>query len=383
MDGLISRERIERYDTLVVGNYVVDLSAVKRSVNPHGHHAGVVDIVLCWRATEKYAGDKAGLAHGYFGRATAVAKVAFVPGFVSGRGADDTAIREMWNEIQTHAELCAGAVVRHPNVQALMSTAVGEYFIAIVTPLAPFGDLLDHVSFSCGCVRRSPRRAYTKSGHILLDDAQLCHVAHTLAYALSFVHACDVAHRDVKPENVLLFAERMDHDAGECDARLGSLGALKCEGGVQLRLVLADFGFARPSSKQQRFTRSVGSPGYAAPEVYSAEYRPLSAADWRAADVWSLGATLYMLAVGRFVHQEGDEFTEADKNEILRRKLSAHPIEYPDAHFSGGARAVISSLLCHDASQRPTSTTLFSKHCTWAPHKPLFSRPCVRAAVEK
>lgn len=83
--------------------------------------------------------------------------------------------------------------------------------------------------------------------------------------ALSHAHARDVVHRDVKPDNIFINDSFAD-------------------------AVLADWGFAVDLNTHIP-TGSVGSLSYAAPEVC----REFSTMDWKKADVFSLGVTLYTI----------------------------------------------------------------------------------------
>ena len=85
---------------------------------------------------------------------------------------------------------------------------------------------------------------------------------------LSYLHGMGVIHRDLKPQNVLLTADG--------------------------RVKLADFGVSvQLLGLHALRTSSVGTPGYVAPEVLNTEPYGF------AADIWSLGSTLYTLVTGR------------------------------------------------------------------------------------
>ena len=93
-------------------------------------------------------------------------------------------------------------------------------------------------------------------------DEQLWSVALQLVEAVAFMHEHNVAHMDLKPQNVIIPAE----------------------GG---RLSIIDFTFSiRVGDPDARYSGVVGTEGYIAPEVQEGEYKPM------VADLWSCGRTL-------------------------------------------------------------------------------------------
>lgn len=101
-----------------------------------------------------------------------------------------------------------------------------------------------------------------------------------LACALAYLHRHDVAHRDLKCENVLLTAD----------------GVVK----------LTDFSFSRfcvdPHTRQNVLSRTFcGSEAYAAPEILQGIcYLP------KMDDMWSLGVILYIMVTGALPFDEGN-----------------------------------------------------------------------------
>jgi len=100
-----------------------------------------------------------------------------------------------------------------------------------------------------------------------------------LCRALSAVHASNIVHQDIKPGNIML-------------RRRPPVDDLLPE--LEVEPVLIDFGLAAQSPQ----SGIAGTPAYMSPEQAQGE----TAVDWRS-DLYSLGATLFELLVGRPPHQ--------------------------------------------------------------------------------
>ena len=142
-------------------------------------------------------------------------------------------------------------------------------------------------------------------------------VALRLLDALSTVHAAGIVHCDVKPGNVQL-----------------------CSDG---RVVLTDFGIARSNDDDFECPPGAlaGSPAFMAPEQHRGE-PPAPAAD-----LFSLGATLYAAVEGRTPFDKGD----------LRTTLTAVAEDPPGPWLRAGRlRPVIAGLLAKDPAERLTAS---------------------------
>lgn len=123
------------------------------------------------------------------------------------------------------------------------------------------------------------------------DDAKeqmqkYLNIAHHLSLTLEKMHACNVGHFDLKPSNILLTATK--------------------------RVLLTDFGFARELNTT---IHAKGSNGYIAPEMVE----PKSIQASSAADMWSLGAILYVLCFKKNPFQEVQKKIMAQTDQRLKR----------------------------------------------------------------
>ncbi|HWL88296.1 MAG TPA: serine/threonine-protein kinase, partial [Polyangiaceae bacterium] len=117
-----------------------------------------------------------------------------------------------------------------------------------------------------------------------LPVAEVARIAHALLETLQAAHAMKIVHRDIKPENVFV--------------TLAS----------EVRIL--DFGIARffetnESLSATRSGRTMGTPAFMAPEQALGRLREIDGQS----DLWSVGATMFTLFSGQFVH-EGESGSE-------------------------------------------------------------------------
>lgn len=115
-----------------------------------------------------------------------------------------------------------------------------------------------------------------------------------LSEAIKCFRAQDIIHRDIKPQNLLL------HPSSHADIAAGH------PEGIPL-LRVADFGFARSLAKNDLAETLCGSPLYMAPEILRYDKYCVKA------DLWSVGAVAYEMAVGRCPYRAQNHV------ELLRR----------------------------------------------------------------
>lgn len=104
-------------------------------------------------------------------------------------------------------------------------------------------------------------------------DEELCRYwFRDLMLGIEYLHAQGVVHRDIKPDNCLLTEDDV--------------------------LKIVDFGVSEMFEKTSEMltAKSAGSPAFMAPELCVAKHGDISG---KAADIWSMGVTLYCLRFGR------------------------------------------------------------------------------------
>lgn len=126
-----------------------------------------------------------------------------------------------------------------------------------------------------------------------LNESQCAKIFTQIMQALSYCHSQNVAHRDIKLENIIL----------------SQSGHIK----------LIDFGFATISPhKYKQSYLYCGTPNYMAPEIVRRERYP-----GEPADVWAAGILLFMMLCGRFPFGSSKEL-------YIFEKILKHDIVYPE-----------------------------------------------------
>ncbi|WP_449060864.1 protein kinase domain-containing protein [Planomonospora algeriensis] len=174
-----------------------------------------------------------------------------------------------------------------------------------------------------------------------LEGADLIGLAHGLATALAIIHAAGVVHRDLKPANVLLSA------SGEP--------------------VLIDFGIAQvlDATRLTMTGTFLGTPGYAAPELFADE--PVG----EPADVHAWAATVAFAATGRPTFGRGT--VEAQMYAILNGQADL-------AGVPAALLPLIRAALHREAAKRPTAALLAGRLSRLA--RAAFAEPVSAGAPE-
>jgi serine/threonine protein kinase len=162
----------------------------------------------------------------------------------------------------------------HPNTITIKKVFWSHNTIYMFQELVTGGDLFSFLGFKNGW----------------LDDKQAASVIYQVLKGIEHLHDQDIAHRDLKPDNILMTS--LEDDA---------------------RVVITDFGNARflpgkssPSAlqtnKYQRMFSCVGTFGYAAPEIHR-KNRAIPAEDGysKSIDMWSIGSIAAAILSGEMI----------------------------------------------------------------------------------
>lgn len=137
---------------------------------------------------------------------------------------------------------------------------------------------------------------------------------------LEYLHYQKIIHRDIKPSNLL----RADN------------GEVK----------IADLGVSNEFDGPDAFlTNTAGTPAFTAPECLSIKQGD-SPYSGKAADIWSLGVTLYCLVFGRLPFQD-------DNVVVIYNKIRTQPLDIPSpCHLSPELLELLRQMLVKDPGER-------------------------------
>ncbi|XP_066500118.1 MAP kinase-activated protein kinase 2b [Hoplias malabaricus] len=157
-------------------------------------------------------------------------------------------------------------------------------------------------------------------------------VMKSIGEAIEFLHSINIAHRDVKPENLLYTSKHPD-----------------------AQLKLTDFGFAKETTSQSCLATPCFTPYYVAPEVLGPEKYDKSC------DMWSLGVIMYILLCGYppFYSNHGLTLSPGMKKRIRNGQYKFPNPEWSEV--SEEAKQLIRQLLKTDPTERMTITE-FMRH---------------------
>lgn len=158
------------------------------------------------------------------------------------------------------------------------------------------------------------------------EVAEVLDLLGAIAGGLSAVHRAGVAHRDVKPGNIMLSANR--------------------------RFVLMDFGLFLPEFALESQTMVAGSPPYMAPEAIA---NVVAAGEGALLDIYGLGVVGYEMLTGR-LPREGIELGSL--------KEAMAPFEDPSC-FRGDIPADLEAIICEMLQTDPAARPSTAEEVEW------------------
>ncbi|XP_063976081.1 striated muscle preferentially expressed protein kinase-like [Diachasmimorpha longicaudata] len=185
-------------------------------------------------------------------------------------------------------------------------------------------------------------------GDLVPLEGDVVHFVKQLVDGLAYLHERNIAHLDIKPQNLVMMGS-----FPECDVKL------------------CDFEISRVVLEGTEVREILGTPDYVAPEIL--HYEPITLA----ADMWSLGVTTYVLLTG-FSPFGGETDQETFQN------ISLGEVDFPEELFediSAQAKDFVASLLVLDPSAR-----MSAKQCLrheWLRGAPTQASPHLRKYLSK
>ncbi|KAK2461619.1 hypothetical protein APHAL10511_006082 [Amanita phalloides] len=228
--------------------------------------------------------------------------------------------------------------LKHPNINQVYDTEEHDKFIHIFLQLCTGGDLFTYITSHIDAGDR-------------LYEAEAKYIMYQLLQGLAYLHDRLISHRDLKPENILLYCP-----------------------GPYPRILIADFGLARPNAYQE--TMNVcGTVSYLPPEGILALDNEHLGYMGMPADCWSAGVILYVMLSGMhpfdnaplpdtsswFSHIQESQGPWPSKNYFQVEARLKERIVYGQVEFLPriwdrrvDAKHLVTDLLMHDHLKRAT-----------------------------
>jgi len=257
------------------------------------------------KLTDFYDVEKTNMGEGSFG---AVAK-AKCKRTKTERAVKTIDLKSVRNPAKFEREIQIQKQLDHPNVVRLYETFRDARKLYLVMELCTGGELFDRI------VDDAPHG---------FDEIRAATYIRQMLAALCYLHASNIAHRDVKPENFLLADRSKD-----------------------AHLKIIDFGLASAFEAGQMLKTKAGTAYYVAPEVLQANYG-------EKCDIWSCGVISFILLCGY------PPFSGNTDPQILA-KVKEGSFEFRSPEWDGissGCKNLITQMLTLDVSCRPSAAEL-------------------------
>jgi MAP kinase interacting serine/threonine kinase len=227
----------------------------------------------------------------------------------------------------------------HPNIVQLVEWFEDDHSFYMVFEKMRGGPLLNHIQRK-----------------VCFTEQEASLVTRDIANALKFLHDRGIAHRDVKPENILCTELDKISPVKLCDLDLASKPFDTTTNTTNMRPVQSEPDLASP----------VGSAEFMAPEVVDAFVGEALKYDKRC-DMWSLGVIIYIMLCGyppfygecekeNCGWDQGESCSDCQEN--LFHRIQGGYFDFPDEewkHISASAKDLICHLLVRNVRQRYTA----------------------------
>lgn len=210
---------------------------------------------------------------------------------------EKTRISNREDKERINREIAIMKKLHHFNIAKLYQIVENKYTIYLIQEHIPGKEFMDYLK---------------KNGK--LEEKEACKFYHQIISGLEYIHQCGIAHRDFKPENILL-----------------------TNNNTILKII--DFGLGNFYKNNQLLKTSCGSPCYAPPEMINEQ-----SYNGALSDIWSSGVILYLMLCGKlpFYHE---------KNDIMFNQILSGKFDLPK-HLSNNAKDILKKILEVDPKKR-------------------------------
>ena len=228
-----------------------------------------------------------------------VTNSARIAGYIERRTGAKLIAKFVANNMESQNEVTIMKMIQHNHCMSIFDvTTYGEYLVILMIR-AVYGDLFSYIK---------------KYGPVKEEEAAI--MLYPIADLMKYVHMSHIIHRDIKPENLVIPSFKNEIP----------------------QLMLIDFGCSTVLEPDELRTDECGTWQYGAPEV-----RHPDMGHSYPVDVWSFGATLYALLIGRYPF---------DDEEMAEDGIYSQEPPFDELHSS--TQELIAKCLDPDPDYRPT-----------------------------
>jgi calcium-dependent protein kinase len=203
-------------------------------------------------------------------------------------------------------ELSILETIDHPNIIRFLETYEDENNYYLVMEYLGGGDIFQRID------RKKE-----------INEQIIAYILYKVISAINYCHSIGIVHRDIKPENIL-FSDLTD----------------------EAEVKIIDFGLSKKFSSgiDELMHSFIGTPYFVAPEVIKMKYDSNC-------DMWSIGATAFMLFTG------SPPFPDLRREDVLRKIQQEEPLYKKEIwdRYSSEAKDFVKKLLIKKPNKRMTA----------------------------